>query len=125
MPEPDPDDNTTQDANPKDAWFGYSRLEMNLKFIADSLTMFKNLYISANSGKDATEPEFVEYPSPYNDKGKPKHSFSKEEVQRAMEQQALAMEAVAGVVDWAALFAGEDEQSPEDEDAPPGESAEK
>lgn len=124
LPDPDPEDTTARDANPKDAWFGYSRHEMALKYIADSLTMFRNMYISANSEKGAKPPEFVEYPSPYNDKGKPKHSFSKEEVATAMERQALAMEAAAGVIDWGSLFAGEDEQSPGDEDAPPGTSEE-
>lgn len=97
---------------------------MALKYIADSLTMFRNLYISANSEEDATAPEFVEYPSPYNDKGKPKHNFSKDEVMTAMERQALAMEAATGVIDWGSLFAGEDEQGSEDEYAPPGTSAE-
>lgn len=113
LPEPEPDSEASKDVDPKDAWFGYSRLEMSLKYIADSITSFRNMYITANQEKNSQPPEFVEYPSPYNGSGKPKHNFSKDEVMTAMEKQAFAMEAAAGVIDWGTLFAGE-------ENAPPG-----
>lgn len=113
LPEPEPDSEAAKDVDPKDAWFGYSRLEMSLKYIADSITSFRNMYISANQEKNSEPPEFVEYPSPYNGSGKPKHNFSKDEVMTAMEKQAFAMEAAAGVIDWGTLFTGE-------ENAPPG-----
>lgn len=113
LPEPEPDSESVKDVDPKDAWFGYSRLEMTLKYIADSITSFRNMYITANQEKNSKPPEFVEYPSPYNGSGKPKHNFSKDEVMTAMEKQAFAMEAAAGVIDWGTLFTGE-------ENAPPG-----
>lgn len=113
LPEPEPDSEAAKDADPKDAWFGYTRIEMTLKYIADSITTFRNMYITANQEKNAKPPEFEEYPSPYNGSGKPKHKFSNDEVVSAMEKQAFAMEAAAGVIDWGTLFAAE-------EDAPPG-----
>lgn len=113
LPEPEPDSEAAKDVDPKDAWFGYSRLEMALKYIADSITSFRNMYVTANQEKNSEPPEFVEYPSPYNGSGKPKHNFSKDEVMTAMEKQAFAMEAAAGVIDWGTLFTGE-------ENAPPG-----
>lgn len=120
LPEPEPDSEAAKDADPKDAWFGYTRLEMTLKYIADSITSFRNMYISANQEKNSKPPEFVGYPSPYNESGKPKPNFSKDEVMSAMEKQAFAMEAAAGVIDWGTLFTEEEEQSPGDPYAPPG-----
>lgn len=60
----------------------------------------------ANSDKDTKAPEFVEYPSPYNDKQRMKPNFSEEEVQTAMERQAMAMAMVVDIKDGASFFAG-------------------
>lgn len=48
----------------------------------------------------------MEYPSPYNDKQRNKPNFSEEEVQTAMERQAMAMAMVVDIKDGASFFAG-------------------
>lgn len=53
----------------------------------------------------------MEYPSPYNDKQRMKPSFSEEEVQTAMERQAMAMATVVDIKDGASFFAGGKETS--------------
>lgn len=65
----------------------------------------------ANSDKNTKVPEFVEYPSPYNDKQRNKPNFSEEEVQTAMERQAMAMAMVVDIKDGASFFAGGEETS--------------
>ena len=63
----------------------------------------------------------MEYPSPYNDKQRMKPNFSEEEVQTAMERQAMAMAMVVDIKDGASFFAG-GEETPESE---PSDSKEK
>lgn len=113
LPEPTPEDieNSEKNTDPKDKWFGYSRQEVALKTLIDQLTQFRNLYITANSDKNTKPPEFVEYPSPYNEKQRIKPNFSEEEVQTAMERQAMAMAMVVDIKDGASFFAGDEETS--------------
>lgn len=113
LPEPTPEDieNAEKDTDPKDKWFGYTRQEVALKTLIDQLTQFRNLYITANSDKNTKPPEFVEYPSPYNEKQRIKPNFSEEEVQTAMERQAMAMAMVVDIKDGASFFAGDEETS--------------
>lgn len=113
LPEPTAEEleKAEKDSNPKDKWFGYTRQEVALKTLIDQLTQFRNLYITANSDKNTKAPEFVEYPSPYNDKQRMKPNFSEEEVQTAMERQAMAMAMVVDIKDGASFFAGGEETS--------------
>lgn len=63
----------------------------------------------------------MEYPSPYNEKQRIKPNFSEEEVQTAMERQAMAMAMVVDIKDGASFFAGDEETS----ESKPPESEEK